>query len=153
MAIGLRRFKLFLASSSLAVALIIAIGGTTASSSLAGRIESASLTPPRWTPHWAEDAISLFNYNCAPCHDRGGQGYPIWRSKGQPNFTDAKWQKTKTDKQLFESISNGKAPNMPRWKGTLTAAQINMLIKRVRAFAPLPAPPAKNGGGNSRRKV
>jgi mono/diheme cytochrome c family protein len=52
-----------------------------------------------------------------------------------PNFADAGWQSSRTDKQISDGISNG-AGVMPGFKESLTAAQISALVKHVRAFGP-----------------
>jgi mono/diheme cytochrome c family protein len=133
MAIGSKKsFEFSLVAITLAVALNI-------SGKLITQVQGASK---------ADDPIVLFNDNCSICHDRSGRGVPAWRTRGQPNFTDIKWQKSRTDRQLFQSISNGKGGNMPRWKGKLSAAQINLLIKRVRLFAPTENSPKKNTKGH-----
>lgn len=79
------------------------------------------------------DAATVYTAQCAKCHGADGKGI---QSIGDiPNFTDANWQASKTDKQLNEGIGNG-AGIMPGFKESLSAAQISALVKHVRAFAP-----------------
>jgi cbb3-type cytochrome c oxidase subunit III len=80
------------------------------------------------------DAAALFGEKCSICHGKDGRGLPDWRAKGQPNFTDDNWQGSRVDRQLTESITNGKGRYMPAWKTKLSQEQINALVARVRAF-------------------
>lgn len=77
------------------------------------------------------DANAVFQAQCAKCHGADGQGIPSLPDI--PNFTDAKWQASRTDKQISDSINNGTGI-MPGYKSTLSAAQIRGLVGRVRAF-------------------
>jgi len=79
------------------------------------------------------DAGSIYTAQCAKCHGADGKGI---QSLGDiPNFTDANWQSSKTDKQITDGISNG-AGIMPGFKETLSSSQIGALVKHVRAFGP-----------------
>ena len=78
-------------------------------------------------------ATSVYTAQCAKCHGADGKGIP---SLGEmPNFTDANWQSSRTDKQVSDGIANG-AGVMPGFKESLSAAQITALVKHVRAFSP-----------------
>ena len=76
------------------------------------------------------DAAALYTKYCAKCHLEDGKGL---ESLSPPNFTDAKWQATRTNAALAKSIREGKE-TMPPFKDTLSAAQINALIRHVRGF-------------------
>ncbi len=80
------------------------------------------------------DAAAIFGARCASCHGKDGRGLPNWKSKGQPDFTDARYQKSRTDAQIAEAIRNGKGRFMPGWKGKLSEDEITALVGRVRAF-------------------
>ena len=73
----------------------------------------------------------VYKAQCSKCHGDDGKGI---ESLEPPDFTDAKWQSSQTDKQLGDSIRDGKGV-MPGYKDSLTAAKINGLVKYVRAFA------------------
>jgi len=73
---------------------------------------------------------ALYTKYCAKCHLEDGKGL---ESLSPPNFTDAKWQATRTNAALAKSIREGKE-TMPPFKDTLSAAQINALIRHVRGF-------------------
>ena len=76
------------------------------------------------------DAAALYTKYCAKCHLEDGKRL---ESLSPPNFTDAKWQATRTNTALAKSIREGKE-TMPPFKDTLSAAQINALIRHVRGF-------------------
>ena len=78
------------------------------------------------------DGAALFKQNCAMCHGADGKGYSALKT---PDFTDEKWQASITDKQIFETIKNGK-PNtmMLPFGNKLKDDQINALVKQIRAF-------------------
>src|SRR6185295_1279877 len=81
------------------------------------------------------DGNALYASKCATCHAKDGRGIPNWRSKGQPDFTDAKWQKSRTDAQIAEATKNGKGKYMPAFKTKLSDEDIAAVVARVRAFA------------------
>ena len=78
------------------------------------------------------DGNSLYAAKCATCHGKDGRGIPNWRSKGQPDFTDAKWQKSRTDAQLADVTKNGKGKYMPKAK--MSDEEIAAVVARIRAF-------------------
>lgn len=80
------------------------------------------------------NGAELFAAKCAGCHGKDGRGLPNWKAKGQPSFADVNFQKSRTDAQLTESVTNGKGKFMPVWKDKLSAEQINALVGQVRAF-------------------
>lgn len=80
------------------------------------------------------DGAALFAAKCATCHGKDGRGIPNWRSKGQPDFTDAKWQKSQTDSQIAAATKNGKGKYMPAFKAKLSDEEIAAVVARIRAF-------------------
>lgn len=81
------------------------------------------------------DGNAVFAAKCALCHGKDGRGLPNWRTKGQPDFTDAKWQKSRTDAQLFASTKEGKGKFMPAFKAKLSDEEITAVVARIRGFA------------------
>jgi len=75
---------------------------------------------------------ALYTKYCAKCHLEDGKGL---ESLSPPNFTDAKWQSAHTNAALAKSIREGKE-TMPPFKDTLSAAQINALVRHIRGFKP-----------------
>jgi mono/diheme cytochrome c family protein len=61
-------------------------------------------------------------------------GLPNWRSKGQPDFTRAEWQKSHTDEQIADTIKNGKGKFMPAFKSKLSEEETGAVVQRIRAF-------------------
>lgn len=76
----------------------------------------------------------LYNSKCALCHAKDGAGTSSWKAKGQPDFKDAQWQKSRSDAQIADGIRNGRGKFMPAFKSKLTEEQINGLVRIVRGF-------------------
>jgi len=94
-----------------------------------GASTSLNSAPP------VSDGNAIYAAKCAICHAKDGRGLPNWRSKGQPDFTDAKWQKSRTDAQIAEATKNGKGKYMPAFKTKLSDEDIAAVVARVRALA------------------
>lgn len=114
-----RRVKLLFVLSAVVFASLLTIGRSSASAI---------------SPSGAQSGADLFAQKCAGCHGKGGQGTAMWKAKGQPDFTSQDFQKSRTDDQLTESITNGKGKSMPAFKSKLSADQIASLVAQVRAF-------------------
>lgn len=82
----------------------------------------------------ASTPIEIFNSKCALCHAKNGAGLPTWRAKGQPDFTNPDWQKSRTDGQIAEAIRSGKGKFMPSFKTKLAEQDIAELVSIVRRF-------------------
>jgi mono/diheme cytochrome c family protein len=80
------------------------------------------------------DGAALYDSRCALCHGKDGVGLPNWKSKGQPDFTQAEWQKAHTDEQITESIKNGKGKFMPAFKSRLSDEETGAVVQRIRGF-------------------
>lgn len=78
------------------------------------------------------DAAPIYKQHCAKCHAADGKGIP---SLEPPDLTSAEWQAKATDKEITEAINEGKGI-MPGFKETLKPAQVNALVKYVRAMGP-----------------
>lgn len=94
---------------------------------------SASMAMPV-SPVPAADAAAIYSAKCAKCHGSDGSGVEKYKKKGQKAFTDAAWQKTRSDGQLSASITNGKGEAMAAWKGKLTPEEIKALVAYVRSL-------------------
>jgi len=81
-----------------------------------------------------QDGATLYGQKCSICHGKDGKGTPAWKAKGQPDFTDPKYQGSVSDQQILASIRDGKGKFMPGFKGKLTDEQISSLVAQVRAF-------------------
>lgn len=80
----------------------------------------------------------LFQARCARCHKADGSGLPKYRKKGQPDFSSAKWQKSRTDEQIIKAITFGKGESMPAFKTKLSADEIKALTSQIRSLARKP---------------
>ena len=87
----------------------------------------------------AADVKTIYKEKCAKCHLEDGKGL---KTLSPPDFTDAKWQASRTNTQFINSINNGKE-TMPGFKGAIAPADLRALVQMVRGFAPKPAAAAK----------
>ncbi|HZR09847.1 MAG TPA: cytochrome c [Myxococcales bacterium] len=76
---------------------------------------------------------------CASCHGADGKAATDQGKKaGIPDYTDASFQKSKTDEQLKTAIANGVKTDkgeMDGFKDKLSGEEIDNLVKLVRSFA------------------
>jgi len=77
----------------------------------------------------ADQAADLFKSKCAMCHGPDGKG----KMAGTKDLGSAEVQKT-SDADLTATITDGKPPKMPAYKGKLTDDQIKSLVAYVRTF-------------------
>ena len=95
----------------------------------------------------ADDGRRLYVFYCSACHGPKGAGNGFYadtlhaRNNIRPrNLTDSKYFRTKTDEELFVTITlggahGGMSPFMPAWSVTLTPAEIKDLISYIRAIS------------------
>lgn len=84
--------------------------------------------------------VSLFKENCARCHGLNGRGDgPDSKDLGVqvPNFHDAEFQKTRSDKELVTAIKQGggavgRSEMMPPWDGILSEAEVAAMKDYIR---------------------
>lgn len=89
----------------------------------------------------------LYNKYCIPCHGTEGQGDGIYFTTNlqpsPPDFTDEQFMNSRTDKQLFDAISESPAGAenkgvCPPWGHTFIKEEIDVLIIYIRKkFTPL----------------
>jgi cytochrome c6 len=77
---------------------------------------------------------ATFRTKCAMCHGPDGGGSEVGKSMNVPDLR-SQAIKELTDAQLAQVISEGKG-GMPSFKSSLSADQIQGLVKHVRALAP-----------------
>jgi len=77
----------------------------------------------------ADAAADVFKSKCAMCHGPDGKG----KMAGTKDLASADVQKS-SDADLAATITNGKPPKMPAYKGKLTDDQIKSLVAYVRTF-------------------
>jgi mono/diheme cytochrome c family protein len=82
---------------------------------------------------------------CARCHDDDGTGRSSRDNlRDIPDFSDHKWQASRSDAALLVSILDGKGRHMPGFRGKVGDDEARALVGSVRAFdaAPPGARPA-----------
>jgi cbb3-type cytochrome c oxidase subunit III len=80
----------------------------------------------------ADDGGDLFKQKCSMCHGVDGKGYSALKT---PDFTDPKVQASLTDKEIVETIKNGKKGTaMPAFADKLSDEQINSLVTYLRSL-------------------
>ena len=82
----------------------------------------------------APDTAAIYTAKCAKCHGSDGSGTEKYKKKGVKNFTDAKWQNSRSEAQLTASINKGKGEVMPAWSTKLSAEEVKALVGFVRAL-------------------
>lgn len=78
----------------------------------------------------SDKGASAFKGNCASCHGDDGAGTALGKAMQAPDLRSQDVQKL-SDADLAKAISDGKN-NMPAFKATLSAEQIQALVKHVR---------------------
>jgi len=79
-----------------------------------------------------DDGGDLFKQKCSMCHGVDGKGYPALKT---PDFTDPKVQASLTDKEIVDTIKNGKKGTaMPAFADKLSDEQINSLVTYLRSL-------------------
>lgn len=80
-----------------------------------------------------DDGGDLFKQKCSMCHGVDGKGYAALKT---PDFTDPKVQASLSDKEIVDTIKNGKKDTaMPAFGDKLTDDQIQSLLKYIRSLA------------------
>jgi hypothetical protein len=78
--------------------------------------------------------MSLYNRYCVRCHGVDGRG--IWDIPDVPDFTNARWQATRTDGQLARVILEGRGSVMPPWRGALSLEEAWAMARYIRTLVP-----------------
>jgi hypothetical protein len=92
----------------------------------------------------------LYNRYCIRCHGVDGRG--VWDIPGVPDFTNLRWQVSRSDDQIAHIIIRGRGAVMPTFRGTLTLEEAWAMARYLRTFVPgseTPRPevgPAEKGG-------
>ena len=80
----------------------------------------------------APDGGDLFKQKCSMCHGVDGKGYSALKT---PDFTDPKVQASLTDKEIVDTIKNGKKGTaMPAFADKLSDEQIQSLVTYIRSL-------------------
>jgi mono/diheme cytochrome c family protein len=95
------------------------------------------------------DAAAIFKQKCSMCHGPDGKGFAAIKT---PDFTDPKFQASITDKEIQETIENGKKGTpMPPFKDKLKDEEIQAMVKFIRSLnSDKSANSDKNGNGKKK---
>jgi mono/diheme cytochrome c family protein len=77
---------------------------------------------------------SLYNRYCLRCHGVDGRG--VWDIPDVPDFTNVRWQASRSDAQLVRIILEGRGAVMPPFRGTLTLEEAWAMARYLRTFVP-----------------
>jgi quinol-cytochrome oxidoreductase complex cytochrome b subunit/mono/diheme cytochrome c family protein len=79
--------------------------------------------------------IQIYRAYCLACHDADGRGNTVRKPMPEmPDFHDSKWQTSRTDQELLQSILNGKGKFMLPMKDKLSVKDAEQMTAFVRAF-------------------
>jgi mono/diheme cytochrome c family protein len=74
---------------------------------------------------------------CARCHDGDGTGKSHRDNLAEiPDFSNHKWQMSRTDSQLLVTILDGKGGHMPAYRGRLSEETARDLVAQIRGLDP-----------------
>jgi hypothetical protein len=78
--------------------------------------------------------MGLYNRYCIRCHGVDGRG--VWDIPNVPDFTNARWQASRSDGQIARAILEGRGAVMPPFRGTLTLEEGWAMARYMRTFVP-----------------
>jgi mono/diheme cytochrome c family protein len=85
--------------------------------------------------HSRRTALQVYRAACMVCHDGNGRGETARdTSKEIPDFTDPRWQASRSDSELSRSILQGKGMSMPRMQAKLGSLDVKEMVTFVRGF-------------------
>lgn len=78
--------------------------------------------------------IGQYNRYCIRCHGVDGRG--VWDIPDVPDFTNARWQASRSDLQIARATLEGRGAVMPPFRGTLTLEEAWAMARYLRTFIP-----------------
>jgi hypothetical protein len=99
-----------------------------------GELESGSWYWMRSPEQEKRVVISLYNRYCIRCHGVDGRG--VWDIPDVPDFTNGRWQVSRSDAQLVRGTLEGRGACMPAFRGTLTMEEAWAMARYLRTFMP-----------------
>jgi mono/diheme cytochrome c family protein len=96
----------------------------------------AQVPVPSPAPVQTQSAKEVYAKRCTLCHGADGRSQTKkGRQYKAPDFTTAKWQRTTTDDEIADAITNGvPKTKMAAFREKLSQDQIHALIPYLRAF-------------------
>jgi hypothetical protein len=95
--------------------------------------------------------IGLYNRYCLRCHGVDGRG--VWDIPGVPDFTNPRWQASRSDTQLVRIILEGRGAVMPPFRGTITLEESWGMARYIRFLVPGSETPKPELGGSEKLKT
>jgi hypothetical protein len=101
------------------------------------------LAPEGWAGNWywmrspdqeQRVVMSLYNRYCIRCHGVDGRG--VWDIPDVPDFTDPRWQTSRSDHQIVNIIMEGRGAVMPSFRGTLALDEACGMARYLRTLVP-----------------
>ena len=86
--------------------------------------------------------IGHYNRYCIRCHGVDGRG--VWDIPDVPDFTNPRWQASRTDTQLVRLTLEGRGAVMPPFRGSLTLEEGWAMARYIRSFVPGTETPRPN---------
>ncbi len=90
--------------------------------------------------HWVRDPIQerrrtvrIYNLHCVRCHGVNGRG--VWDIPDVPDFSDKRWQLSRTDADIARLTLYGRGACMPAFRGTITLEEAWALARYIRTFS------------------
>jgi mono/diheme cytochrome c family protein len=77
---------------------------------------------------------SLYNRYCIRCHGVDGRG--VWDIPGVPDFTNVRWQETRSDAERARIILEGRGAVMPPFRGVLSLEEAYAIGRYLHTFVP-----------------
>jgi mono/diheme cytochrome c family protein len=78
--------------------------------------------------------MGLYNRYCIRCHGVDGRG--IWDIPDVPDFTNPRWQASRSDGQLARMTIEGRGAVMPPFRGVLTVEEAFAMARYLRTLVP-----------------
>jgi mono/diheme cytochrome c family protein len=79
-------------------------------------------------------ATGLYTRYCIRCHLADGRG--AWDIPGVPDFTNVRWQASRSDEQIARIIMEGRGAIMPPFRGAVSLEEAWALARHLRTFPP-----------------
>jgi mono/diheme cytochrome c family protein len=90
--------------------------------------------------HWSRSpeqekrvVLALYDRYCVRCHGVDGKG--VWDIPDVPDFTNVRWQQSRSDEQIVRLTIEGRGACMPAFRGMLSIEETWAMTRYLRTFA------------------